>query len=91
LIQGGETEKIIYVGATQDDADELRKLLKADDELGLEKLKTANNMLPIAVGTKARVIKHNWFMSLYRVRILEGKELGKSCWTIREYVAKPPN
>lgn len=90
LIQGEETEKTIYVGATESDAEELGKLVRAGDDLGLEKLKTANNVLPIPSGTKGRLIEHNWFKSLYRVRILEGKELGKSCWTTRGYLIKPP-
>ena len=88
LIRGEETEKTIFVGATEADAEELGKLVKAGDNLGLEKLKKAESVLPIASGTKARVIEHDWSKSLYRVRILEGKETGKSCWTTRVYLTK---
>jgi hypothetical protein len=90
LIQGGETEKVLYVGATEADAEELGKLVKASDDLGLEKLKATTNVLAIASGTKVRVIEHNWFKSLFRVRILEGKETGKSGWTSKQFLSEPP-
>jgi hypothetical protein len=89
MVRGKEAQKIVYVGATEADAEELEKLVKAGDNLGLEKLESSSSVLPIAPETKALIIEHVWLNALYRVRILEGKEIGKSAWTSREFLFLP--
>jgi hypothetical protein len=89
LLRGKDTDKIVFMGTTQADGQELETLVRANDDLGLRKIESSDSVLSVAAGTRCRVLEHDWFKSLYRVRVLEGKEMGKSGWVGREFLSQP--
>lgn len=89
LVHGEEVDKEVYIGPTEADGREIKVLIQAHDDLGLRKLVTGGTVFALASGTRCRVLEHDWLQSLYRVRVLEGKETGKSGWVYGRFLSEP--
>jgi hypothetical protein len=90
LLRSKAKEEAVYVGPTEADGQELKTLIQAGDDLGIGKMESGGSLFPVASETRCRVIEHDWLKSLYRVRVLEGQEKGKSGWVYSRFLSAPP-
>ncbi len=85
---GTSTTKVVLMGGTKEDYEEMFKLIIARDDLGVSKMVLDGRVLMVEPGTKVKVIGTK--IGSREVRIMSGKYLSQSGWVPNEMVHRTP-
>lgn len=83
-------DKLVAVIAEKDAALDFKKFTAAGDAVGLKQLLAGGNVLRVPVGDTVLIIDHDWFNSLYEVRVMSGVLAGKRGWVLRDSLKEIP-
>lgn len=74
----------IHLSVDRAARDEWNKSVVANDIIGIRQLIARGSAFPVSDGTRVLVLEQDWFDA--RVRILEGRQSGRTGWLAHENV-----
>jgi hypothetical protein len=72
-----------YLATNEDNFTQFIKTASAEDNIGLAEMMSKNQIFKINNGTKLKIIDSNWTGGI-EVRVMDGEQIGKSGWMIKE-------